>query len=182
MQGHQNYKYPNKFHKTKEQFNDQIKRDEIKRKICLINNIKLALISEEDDFEFILIQIKLTMEENPNQMIFNYAPIVNITKLCRTCNIEKIVECFHKNINSKDGYLNECRDCRSSKRKNEYKCKTKKDDDILIAKRHLQQFFEEHYKNILLTEDPDEFQKLQEKYIEETKKYENKLREKMASS
>jgi len=43
-QGQQHYEYPNHFHKTKEQFEEQQYRDQIKRNLCKQNNITLIEI------------------------------------------------------------------------------------------------------------------------------------------
>jgi hypothetical protein len=49
-QGLQHYKYPNKYHKTKEEFKDQINRDNIKRKNSKEHGIKLIEIKEFGHF------------------------------------------------------------------------------------------------------------------------------------
>lgn len=42
--GEQHYKYPNSFHKTKEEFIKQIKRDRLKEKLCKENGIYLIIV------------------------------------------------------------------------------------------------------------------------------------------
>lgn len=115
MQGYQHYTFPNHFHKTQEQFEGQLKRDKIKREICLEKKIRLVLIPESDDFEFILNQVKIDIAENSDKLVYDYCPAVLISntrdkteiiseKKCKTCNLEKDLKEFRKNIN-------ECKYC-----------------------------------------------------------------------
>lgn len=43
------------------------------------------------------------------------------TKVCYSCGMEKELCCFNKNKSKRDGYQEECRDCRSIYRKNWHK-------------------------------------------------------------
>lgn len=59
--GAQHYKYPNTFHKTEEEFNEQIYRDKLKKKLCKKENVKLIVVpySVDDGFTDKEIRYKL---------------------------------------------------------------------------------------------------------------------------
>lgn len=103
-------------------------------------------------------------------------------KLCKSCNIEKSLCCFYKDLKFKDGYKNDCKKCISEKNKKEYKIKIKKDDDILIAKHEFDNEKTELDKKISLCDDPDELMKLDEEHHRIIEKYRRKLLEKCMSS
>lgn len=42
--GKQHYEYPNSFHKTEEEFKEQVERDNVKKQLCKIAGIKLVTI------------------------------------------------------------------------------------------------------------------------------------------
>jgi phage/plasmid-associated DNA primase len=46
--GYQHYEFPNKFHKTIKEFNDQISRDILKEKLCIEHGIKFIKIKSND--------------------------------------------------------------------------------------------------------------------------------------
>ena len=103
-------------------------------------------------------------------------------KLCKTCDVEKDYNCFYKNSKSKDGYLNDCKDCVTKKMRNKYVKKNKKDDEFVFIKQKFQQDSEEYYKKIILIDDPDEIEEINEKYQGYLKSYVKKLREKSSTS
>jgi hypothetical protein len=88
-----------------------------------------------------------------------------IKKICKTCNVEKPLSEFHKNYNVKDGYLNECKDCLNRKRKSKYQLLYGKENEFFSAKQTFIGETNEYNRKLLLTEDPDEFQKLCDEYI-----------------
>lgn len=59
--GAQHYKYPNTFHKTEEEFNDQVYRDKLKKKLCKKENVSLIVVpySVDDGFSDKEIRYKL---------------------------------------------------------------------------------------------------------------------------
>ena len=46
--GYQHYDFPNKFHKTKKEFDDQIARDILKEKLCIEHGMKFIKIKSND--------------------------------------------------------------------------------------------------------------------------------------
>ena len=46
--GYQHYEFPNKFHKTKKEFDDQIARDVLKEQLCILHKIKFIKIKWND--------------------------------------------------------------------------------------------------------------------------------------
>ena len=60
-------------------------------------------------------------------------------KICKLCNIKKTLNNFHKDSNIKDGHKNECIECRSTKRKKQYKAEKekKKPNEIQLIKKEL---------------------------------------------
>jgi hypothetical protein len=46
--GYQHYEFPNKFHKTKKEFYDQIARDVLKEQLCILHKIKFIKIKWND--------------------------------------------------------------------------------------------------------------------------------------
>ena len=41
-----------------------------------------------------------------------------MSKICKDCNIDKVLTEYHKNKSGTNGYHNVCKDCRSTTRKN----------------------------------------------------------------
>lgn len=57
--GYQHYEFPNKFHKTKKDFDDQIARDVLKEQLCILHKIKFIKIKWNDSINEEIEQYKL---------------------------------------------------------------------------------------------------------------------------
>ena len=60
--GLQHYEYPNYFHKTRQDFNEQVERDELKKKLARINGWNLLVIQYNEDVTYGSIFKKLQRE------------------------------------------------------------------------------------------------------------------------
>jgi hypothetical protein len=67
-QGYQHYTFPNRYHKTKEKFDKQCERDNLKRKLCKNNGIILIEIKEFKNFkeDYIIKNILKQIENYPD--------------------------------------------------------------------------------------------------------------------
>lgn len=132
VQGYQHYTYPNHYHKTDVDFQNQIKRDELKKKLCQENNITLVCVSVDNNFDEILNDIKRDLESGNLEQLYDYIPGVNYLedieieineikeKVCNGCHVLKKVEEFYQNTHSEDGYYSICKSCKSKRDKERY--------------------------------------------------------------
>ena len=60
-----------------------------------------------------------------------------MNKICSYCNISQSLDCFHKNKNYNDGYMNSCKTCRSTYRKKKTYKKTIIDTECMKCKKIL---------------------------------------------
>lgn len=103
-------------------------------------------------------------------------------KLCKSCNICKCLSEFHKNSNTKDGYLSDCKPCFNKKRRDKYQTKNKKEDDFSLMKQIFEEKIDEYKQKSLSSDDVDEIQKIHDEYLKNFEIYKAKLIEKSASS
>jgi len=62
--GEQHYVFPNAYHKSKKEFESQVKRDREKRKLAMERGIKLITIRHDEELSEDLIKSKLKDKQN----------------------------------------------------------------------------------------------------------------------
>lgn len=103
-------------------------------------------------------------------------------KLCKICGIEKSLDEFYKNSNTKDGYLNECKKCYNQKQRVKYQSKAKKVDKTLLEQQQYAEEKSEIDQKLLVCNDPDELDKLMLEHNNIIQNYKQKLLERSSTS
>jgi len=105
-----------------------------------------------------------------------------IKKICKTCEKEKNFSDFHKDSYKKNGLTSACKQCRTKKKREAYKIKTKKVDEKLLIKQKFMEIIGDYNNKILNCDDPDEIGKIHDDYTKNIEDYRIKLSELTQSS